>query len=731
MASGEEKRIYKQIDINGLVQGVGFRPEVVNIATRYNILGFVKNDGGNVQINASGNVQNIQNFISEIENINLENCLIENIIIKDFAPFEANKFQVIESTKNLVDDIFLPKDIAVCDKCLEEMRNSENRRYNHPFISCARCGARFSILEKLPYDRENTSMNEYEMCDDCKKEYSDIDDRRFYAQTLACKTCGPILEYYSGEEKYSAMKAIENSAIDLKNGKILAIKGIGGYHFACDPQNVKSVQRLRELKGRDAKPFAIMFKNLEDIKNICYVNEKEEKLLTSMERPIVLLNVKNPIFSEIVCDKHTYGCFLPYTPLQHLLLERTGALVMTSANAGGAPIIKDDNEIFECDVDGILTYKRDILRRIDDSVMCVINNKPQTIRIGRGIAPLNIKVDNKSEKNIFAAGSDLKNNFCLLKENYATISQYMGDLEDVKVNENYKNSVADYFNLYNFTPDIAVCDMHPNYYSSELAKNMNISTFKVQHHHAHIASVMAEHNVKTAVIGVCFDGTGYGTDGNIWGGEFLICEGATFERAAHLPYVKLIGGDESMRDAKKIAYCYLNQANINVEYKDAEIINRALEKNVNTYLTSSMGRIFDAVSSILDICHYNTYEGECAIKLEQCAEKSDIILPTDLFEIIREIYKLKNEGISREKIAYGFHMAICKIILDVCEKIRKERGIKIVCLSGGVFQNKLLCELSYKSLAEKGFEVLLNEKVPPNDGCISLGQAYIGGILCA
>ena len=731
MDKNKEKRAYRQIDITGLVQGVGFRPAVVNLARKLNVTGEVWNDGnGCVGIRAAAADGDMQKFIKELQDINLPNCLVEDTQIVDILEFEAEDFRVklpdcgklvdeMSAKKHRNDNVFLPKDVAICDKCLAELRDPKNRRYNHPFISCSSCGARFSILQAMPYDRENTSMAEFCMCGECEDEYNSPDDRRFWAQTLACNNCGPVLKYYDDGKTANYDNAIDAALQSLENGEIIAIKGIGGYHFACLPS---SECALRELKNRDTKPFAVMFPNLDEIKKVCRVSEAEETLLTSNERPIVIL--------DKISENDTCGCFLPYTPLQYLLLDKMGSLIMTSANKASAPIIKDDDEMLDFAAEhkiGVLTYKRDILRRLDDSVMCAVGgDKPQTIRIGRGIAPLSIKIHEipcqarNGERKIFAAGSDLKNSFCIAFGEQAIISQHVGDLEECETFANYQNLINDYFTLYNFAPDLIMCDAHPKYFSSEFAKNMGLPVIEVQHHHAHIASVMAEHSISSPVIGVCFDGIGYGTDGNVWGGEFLICEGAKFERIAHLPYVKMIGGDSSMKDADKTAYCY----GVNGNYRDAQIVDKALENDINIVWSSSMGRLFDTMASVLDIAHYNSYEGECAIKLEQAARKVLSQLEPPRHATRATPPKEGNGG-----AAYAFHEVIAEMIAETCEKARSERGINTVCLSGGVLQNKLLCKLAIEGLIKKGFEVFMNEKVPPNDGGIALGQAYIGQLI--
>ena len=507
---------------------------------------------------------------------------------------------------------------------------------------------------------------------------------------------------------------------------------------------------LRKLKGREEKPFAVMFESLNSVKEYCIFSEEERVLLESKARPIVLLPVTDKKMADSTNKGSLYcGAFLPYTPVQIMLTNRCGPLIMTSANISNKPIIKDDNEMLSIKspyLKGVLYNTRKIIRSVDDSVLKIIDKKvPQMIRRSRGYVPYPIFLqDVYGDKQIFAAGSDLKATFCLYKKGNAVVSQYFGDLEEKTILDEYTNAVEDLSSLLKITPDIAVCDMHPNYFSSRLANTLGIPVLQVQHHHAHIASVMAEHGLKEKVIGVAFDGTGYGTDGNIWGGEFLVCDGAEFSRVAHLSYTPLLGGDNSMRDAKKTATCFLINAGLEKYIKDerSAIIKAALKNNINTVLSSSMGRLFDAVASILDIGDENSYEGECAINLEKAAvlalrnniepvnlsfevlEREDKI-NIDTKSILKEICRLKDDR-DKGALALGFHYAVADTVLKVCEIIRHKENINRVALSGGVFQNSILMERVLNILREKEFEVYYNIVVPPNDGSISLGQTFIG-----
>jgi len=725
-----------KIKVFGIVQGIGFRPHVYRLAKKHNINGTVRNLGGRVEIIAQPSQNNLTCFINELPAC--EGCEIINIET-EIAEGIYTDFRIIDSDVN--DEIsMIPPDLNVCPKCQAELYKEDDRRFENPFISCMSCGPRYSIINSLPYDRQNTAMKDFAMCENCENEYTSPQNRRFHAQTISCNDCGPYLIMGDKKDK----EAIEEAVSLLNSGKIIAVKGIGGYNYACSPFTPETVQNLRRLKGREEKPFAVMFPSAESAAEYCELSNEEEKLLCSKAAPIVLLYSDNDKFADSVNMGSQYcGAFIPYTPLQMLLTKNCGPLIMTSANFSGQPIIKDDEKMLSVRspyLSGVLYNKRRILRSVDDSVTKVAGGKPQIIRRSRGYVPAPVFLP-QSDKQIMALGGDLKAAFCLYKGGAATVSQYFGDLEEPLVFEEYKRSALDLTRLLKIKPDFVLCDMHPNYYSSGFAKALNIPVFEVQHHHAHVASVMAEHGL-SKVIGIAFDGTGYGTDGNIWGGEFLVCDGGNFTRAAHLKYTPILGGDSSMRDAKKTAVCYMLNAGLSDYIKDErkDLINAALKNQVNTVLTSSMGRLFDAVCAVLNIQDENRYEGQCAAALEKEAvlairnnikpakmsfkidiENEKIIIDT------KPIFEALCEGASiRASLALGFHYAVSDMILEVCGMIRKEQNICDVALCGGVFQNTVLSERTLKLLEDNGFSVYCNMAVPPNDGSISLGQTYIG-----
>ena len=759
--------LYYKIKIEGVVQGVGFRPFVYREAVKFGIRGYVRNVSGAVEIYAAG--KNFNAFIQSVRINKPANSNIYNISVEPAGHFIVDGFKIVKNGSpdlvallagdadrttgpdaadpqtgafNYTYDVsrIISPDIAMCDACAAELRDA-NRRAGHFFISCAACGPRFSIINALPYDRAGTSMNAFPLCAVCAAEYASPGDIRFAAETICCPDCGPSLSYMRGDALYNGNAAFDEAVKDIADG--IAVKGLGGYHLACSPRNGAAVRMLREIKGRETKPFAVMFKDIGAIKLICEVSEAEAALLKSPARPIVLLKlISDPLAPEVLNGAGRLGCFLPYTPLHLLLLDKTDAMVMTSANVSGSPIIADDGEIHKLH-DRVLSHDRAIVRSVEDSVTQV-SDKTYLIRRARGYAPAPVKIGTRAR--LLAAGGDLKSVFGFLDGDLLTLSQYIGDLENYDVFEQYKKYIDDYMNLYDFTPEACVCDTHPGYFSGaymrERALKKNIPLITVYHHHAHVASVMAEHGLDK-IIGVAMDGSGYGDDGRIWGGEFLICEGPAYRRAGHLEYVDILGSDDAAKDAKKTAACYLYKCGFDAAvYPDSGIIAAALGKSINAYTTSSMGRLFDSVASMLGVCHYNGYEGECASLLQYKAEEEDRSGVTPL----RMRFGIKNEngkyicGISDIIIkcltgapgaALGFHTAVCELITDVCLRLRDDTEFDEVALSGGCFQNLFLLDMVQNNLTGRGFHVYTNVSTPTNDGGLAAGQAYIGAVLCA
>ncbi|WP_333813472.1 carbamoyltransferase HypF [Muricomes intestini] len=757
MDKREFETVTNKVLVSGIVQGVGFRPLTFRLAEKYNIRGTVQNKGGMVEIIAQSSQSDFEAFIKELKNARWGGCEIVNLAVKDITeskPEQFTEFRIIGSTAGRKISI-IPPDLAVCDKCREEMYQKSDRRYLHPFISCMSCGPRYTIIDCIPYDRENTVMEDFVMCKECGREYKSPSDRRFHAQTISCHECGPRLIFRENRELKDE-EAYARAAGIIKQGGIIAVKGIGGYHFVCSPFIEETVQNLRKLKGREEKPFAVMFGSVSEIEEYCHVTEKEKILLESGARPIVLLYSDNQRMAFSTYKGSVYcGAFLPYTPLQIMLIKDCGPLIMTSGNISDQPIIREDAAMLSLKsplLDGVLYNERRILRSVDDSVAKIVDKKPQLIRRSRGYVPYPVFLqDNGKNMKIFAAGGDLKAAFCLYQGGSAVVSQYFGDLEEAAVFDEYKASVGDLGGLLQMTPELAVCDMHPGYLSSKYAETLGLPLLYVQHHHAHIASVMAEHHMEGKVLGIAFDGTGYGTDGHVWGSEFMICEGGEFKRAAHLTYTPVLGGDPSMKDAKKTAACFLLNSGLDRFINDdrSGIIKSALDHGINTILTSSMGRLFDAAASMLEIADVNSYEGKCAVFLEKealLAEKNHIrprqmsfgitekegellIEPGPVLETLGSEWserKEEDEKALRRSLALGFHCAVAEAALKVCLIVREKKEINQIALSGGVFQNSVLTEHLIQLLRKSHFEVYYNMAVPPNDGSVSLGQAYIG-----
>ncbi|MCK5170187.1 MAG: carbamoyltransferase HypF, partial [Bacteroidales bacterium] len=613
------------------------------------------------------------------------------------------------------------------------------------------CGPRFSIVNKLPYDRINTTMHEFKMCSKCESEYFNVSDRRFHAQPVACNNCGPK---YSYNNERDFIKIINDVTSKIDRGEVVAVKGLGGYNLICDAKNNSSVLRLREIKGRDSKPFAVMFRDIETLKEYCILNNAEKELAESWRRPIVLLDQKKELCYSVNNALKSIGALLPYLPFHYLLFEKlsTQAIVYTSANISDQPIIADDDlaqEILLKKVDGFVSHNRKIENSIDDSVVKIVNDRQQIIRRARGFVPNPIHTI-KSVDGIFAAGAELKNSFCIGKNSNAILSQYIGDLKNFETYNLYQKTVTQFFDLFKFSPKVIACDLHPEYLSTKFAENFNLNSLngsripliKVQHHHAHIVSCMAEYQINEKVIGVSFDGTGYGTDGNIWGGEFLICDTKTFERYAHFDYVKMPGGDLAVEEPWRMTLSYLNHYSINrikhldclnnIGENEIEIVKKMLEKNINSPLTSSAGRLFDVIACLLNLCSKQLFDAEGPMRLEAIIDKTEkSYYPFEIVNGIVRFEKMLNAILddigkqSASKISAKFHNTIIQIIYNVVIQIKKDTGINKIVLSGGVFQNRFLLEKSIQILVKNNFEVYTNHLIPPNDGGIALGQLVV------
>jgi hydrogenase maturation protein HypF len=748
-----------RINVRGVVQGVGFRPFIYRLAQEHDLKGWVRNTSGNVEIEAEGDEAKINRFLKDLERKAPPMARIESVEVS-FAPAKGYRdFGIKESLSRQGHYQLVSPDIATCPECRQEIFSSTDRRFRYAFTNCTNCGPRFTIIEDIPYDRPKTTMRSFKMCPLCQREYDNPLDRRFHAQPNACTVCGPRLELVDGEGKpFECEDVISAASRLLKEGKIVAVKGLGGFQLACNATDDSVVAGLRERKRRPSKPLAVMMGTIKEIEKHCLVSAEERELLESPQAPIVLLYWKegSNVAETIAPNLKYLGVMLPYTPLHHILLREVGLpLVMTSGNLSEEPIAKDNDEALRRlrgIADYFLVHNRDIYARYDDSVYMVEDGVSQALRRARGYAPYPIFLPFKS-KQVLACGAEDKNTFCLTKDEHAFLSQHIGDMENEETLEHFERNIDLYKKLFRVEPEIIAHDMHPEYlatkYALELGANAGLRLLPVQHHHAHIVSCMAENNVKEPVIGVAFDGTGYGPDGTIWGGEFLIADYENFRRVGHFEYVPLVGGTVAIRKPYRMALSYLYtllDENFSldglpldaVNPDEVGIIKQQLKKKINSPLTSSAGRLFDAVSALLGVRGEIDYEAQAAIELEMlAAETMDagaypfVINSRDEIAIVRlsklwiALVKDAQDKVSPSLISFKFHHTIAEITAEMCKLIAKESKIKRVALSGGVFQNRLLLKLTTAALKREGFDVLSHRLVPPNDGGISLGQAVI------
>jgi hydrogenase maturation protein HypF len=743
--------------VKGIVQGIGFRPYVYNLAKKHELNGYIQNTSTGVEIEVEGELSRINQFFIELENNNLPLAHITSVEQTTHLPKTFKHFEIRESQSQTSKVTLIPPDICVCDNCLKELNNPQNRRYRYPFINCTNCGPRYTIIKDVPYDRPLTSMNVFQMCPECLREYNDPTNRRFHAQPNACSVCGPQVTLFDTKRNLIPTDdPISQTAELLKNGFVVAIKGLGGFHLAVDAENNEAVNRLRQLKLREEKPLALMSISIDLIRQYVKVTKEEIELLTSPQRPIVLLKKKIPnIIATAVAPRNKYfGVMLPYTPLHYLLLEKNFlALVLTSGNLSEEPIVINNDDAFEHlgnIADYFLIHNRDIYLRSDDSIVRRINNQNTINRRARGFAPLPVFL-HKDFPKILACGAELKNTICLTKGKNAIISQHVGDLKTEESYLFFKQTVDHLQKLFDIKPEIVAHDLHPNYICTQYALELEkVHKVGVQHHHAHIMSCMAEHMLDGPVIGLSFDGTGYGTDGKIWGGEILQVEGANFSRLAHLEYTQMPGGDAAIKEPWRMAVSYLYQTfgenflNLQLPFLNTitqqkiELILQMIKKNFNCPETSSMGRLFDGVSAMLGICDHATFEGQPAIMLEQWAiennskniynfdwNKENGIYKIAISSIIKNLVDELIQRKSPEAISYNFHLTLVNLFTELCLKLKKDTGLNRIVLSGGVFQNITLLTELQNALKKERFFVYSHEKVPTNDGGISLGQAAI------
>lgn len=747
-----------KIVVKGIVQGVGFRPFIYRLATMLRLKGWVFNSSSGVIIEVEGDELAIDTFLKKITLTPPPLSNIDDIKVEFVSVNGKKSFEIKESLWEAGKFIQIVPDISICENCLQELLSPTNRRFKYPFINCTSCGPRFTIIKDIPYDRKRTTMHKFRMCNVCKNEYLDQSNRRYHAQPNACNVCGPQVKLLKSDtQEVKCDDPIKKVAKLLKEGKIVAIKGIGGFHLACDAENDEVVYKLRKRKKRQAsKPFAIMLFDVASVRRYCEINEEEEALLTSPRRPIVLLKkLPNCTISKYVAPNNNYlGVMLPYTPLHYLLFQLPLALVMTSGNFSDEPLTKDNDAAIKNlgkIADYFLCHNRDIHISCDDSVTSIILKKEFILRRARGYVPLPITLK-FTLPQILGTGAELKNTFCLTRDNYAFLSQHIGDLKNYKTLKYYKESVAHFKKLFKIKPEIIAHDIHPDYLSTKFAKEYSsLPAFPVQHHHAHIVSCMVENEVDEPVIGVALDGIGYGIDGKIWGCEFMIAEYHSFTRIGHLKYIPMPGADMATIEPYRMAVSYLYSVfgrefiNLNTNFnkrwekEKIGILLDMIDKNINSPQTSSCGRLFDAVSSILGICDKLNYEAQAAIELEMVAltgvdkkykyeiisTKDILIIDTSL--IIEGIIKDMLNNISIGVISAKFHNTLIEIIVKMCMLFKSRFGIDKVALSGGVFQNRYLTEGVIQRLTNHSFICYHHSKVPTNDAGISLGQVVIAG----
>ena len=741
--------------MNGIVQGVGFRPFIFQLANLYKIKGEVANTSSGVSIHIEGIKQNIESFCRDLSEKTPPLAHITEVSFYDEPVNDCKDFTIVDSKGKEVMTTLISPDVSVCDDCISELFDPHDRRFQYPFINCTNCGPRYTIIDDIPYDRPKTSMKHFKMCPICQEEYDDPKNRRFHAQPNACKDCGPHISLYDNDrKKVETNNPIEKAATLLKQGYIVAVKGLGGFHLAADAENNKAVARLRKRKYREEKPLAIMSCDVEHILKYALVEPEEEKLLTSPQRPIVLLKKIEPnSISEAVSPRNRYfGAMLPYTPLHYLLLRHNfTALVMTSGNLSEEPIAIDNADAFDRlsnIADYLLIHNRDIYLRSDDSIVRKSAGFTRFIRRSRGYVPMPVFL-NKKVPSILACGAELKNTICLTKGNHAFLSQHIGDLENLASYEFFQLTIRHMKRTLDINPEIIAFDLHPDYLSTRYAEEQqDIQKIQVQHHHAHIVSAMAENMLDGPVIGLSFDGTGYGSDGTIWGGEILIAEVEKFSRTAHFAYVPMPGSAAAIKEPWRMAVSYLYDAFgeefwdldlpifKKIDHKKIKIIVEMISKQLNSPYTSSLGRLFDGIAAIAGIRNHVFFEGQAAMELEMLAGKTANEIYDYKWES-GEIYQIKTEpiirgivddmqtGLSPSEISGKFHWTLIYMFARLCGLIREDTGLSRVVLSGGVFQNSILLSGLIKALKEKNFQVFTHSKVPANDGGISLGQAMV------
>lgn len=760
-------RTRRLISVQGIVQGVGFRPFVYALASRHEFSGSVRNDADGVHIEVEGVARDLDVFLRELEDEAPPLAVVESVEWRKLDTLGEPDFKILESREGARRQALVSPDAATCDECLAEVFDASDRRYRYPFTNCTNCGPRFTITRAVPYDRATTTMSGFTMCAECQREYDDPADRRFHAQPNACPVCGPrvrFLDRFGHELRGKPDDPVRRAAQVLRGRAIVAVKGLGGYHLACDPFDERAVGTLRGRKFRQDKPFALMVGDVEQARLICNITPEEEALLISPARPVVLLERRadGGVADDVAPRQKTLGVMLAYTPLHRVLLADAGnPLVMTSGNNSDEPIAYDDDEAMERlgDIaDFFLVHDRPVHMRTDDSVVRVTRGKPYPLRRSRGYAPAPLRLAKSFSRHVLACGGELKNTFCLGRDGHAFVSHHIGDLENYETLRSFRGGITHFCNLFDVRPELIACDLHPEYLSTKYARELEeggLPVVGVQHHHAHVASCLADNErpPNEVVIGVVLDGTGYGTDGAVWGGEFFegsVAEG--FERRGHLEYLPLPGGTAAIRQPWRMAVAQLvalygEEETLplplpvvrRVGEREVRLITRLVERGLNTPQTSSAGRLFDAVAALVGVpgSERTTYEGQAAIELELAADgPAEDGYPFELRAegdgwvvgtrgVIRAVVEDLLAGRSGGEVSARFHRTMAGVVVSGCERARESVGTNAVALSGGTFQNMLLLGQVMELLKARGFEVHTHQRVPANDGGLSLGQAVL------
>ena len=742
------------IHVTGIVQGIGFRPFVSKLAHEIRLVGTVRNDTSGVEIHIQGVEADCRLFIERLQSDLPMHGRIDTLRVEPSTVQSLHSFTIILS-QGAQGNAFIGADMAPCEACLQDIQDPKNRRFHYGFTNCTNCGPRYTIIESTPYDRDTTSMKVFPMCVDCQKEYEDLEGRRYHAEPNACEHCGPMftLKGADGTVFASGQDAIEQAKEYIQQGAIVALKGVGGYHLVCDALQENAVQILRQRKGRPRKPLAVMAGSLETAKQYVYISEKEEELLLSPARPIMLLRKvteHNTVAPSVAPGMETLGILLPYAPYHYSLVPSNALWVMTSANRSGDPVLYNDAQALEelqGIADYILTHNREIISPVDDSVVQVVHDKSIMIRRSRGYVPVSIPVVALEKRStMLAMGADMKAAFAMNRGSHAILSPYMGDMEHQRVQDLLWSTTKRYEDLFQLQPTEVIVDAHPNYYTSQCgriyAEKHHVPVIEVQHHHAHVAAVLAEYNIQEPVLGICFDGTGYGTDGTLWGGEFLYCHQEHMERMAHLSYAPLPGGEVAVREPWRQALWYVNQIypsggpTVIEEWKKTlpkgwELLEKMMP-HMQMIQSSSGGRLFDTVASLLGVGHEHLYDAQLAIELEQLAlsERGTILdmkldgTVLDTMSLVRSVIEQLEYGESVAKISANFHRTLIYYIGQMAKQCCEERQISHIVLCGGVFQNRILLGGVMQEL--QGYKVHVPTQSPMNDGAIALGQLWLG-----